>query len=93
MKKLYPIGTVVTLAGGTKPLMIYGRWQLRNNVQEVYDYVACFYPEGNVDDTYNVFFNHEDIKYIHFIGYQTKDEDEFQALVVKDLKKKQGIDI
>ena len=32
MMKYYPIGTVVTLVNGNRPLMIYGRKQIRMNL-------------------------------------------------------------
>jgi len=75
MKKIYPIGTVVTLVDGTKPLMIYGRFQNSGDSEEIYDYVACLYPEGNISDDYNVFFNHEDVDKVLFTGYQTEEDE------------------
>ena len=53
-----PIGTVVTLVNGTKPIMIYGRKQMQEGNDRIWDYVACLYPEGNLGDRYNVFFQH-----------------------------------
>ena len=45
MMKYYPIGTVVTLVNGNRPLMIYGRKQIQNESDILWDYVACFYPK------------------------------------------------
>ena len=43
--KYYPIGTVVTLVNGDRPIMIYGRKQFQENTDNIWDYVACLYPE------------------------------------------------
>lgn len=37
-----PIGSVVVLKGGNKPLMIYGRKQFNSRTGHEFDYVACF---------------------------------------------------
>ena len=47
MKKYLPIGTVVNLTDDDSLLTIYGRAQLKDS-STVWDYVACFYPEGDV---------------------------------------------
>ena len=85
MKKFYPIGTVVTLIDGEKPLMIYGRLQLQADSATMFDYVACLYPEGNINDDYNIFFNHEDIGEVLFEGYQTPEDEEYQVLMRESL--------
>jgi len=81
MTKFYPIGTVVTLLGGTIPIMIYGRLQFRADSEDIFDYVACLYPEGNIGDEYNVFFNHGDIETVHFVGYETPEEEKMLILI------------
>ena len=67
----YPIGTVVTLKNGNRPIMIYGRKQLQQNTNRKWDYVACLYPEGNLGDKYNIFFQHEEIESVYFTGFQS----------------------
>ncbi|GAB6933383.1 DUF4176 domain-containing protein [Calditerricola satsumensis] len=76
MKKidLLPIGSVVTVKGLEKKLMIYGRKQKRGGTNEIYDYVACMYPEGNISSQYNFFFNHKDIDKVIFRGYEDEEE-------------------
>ena len=37
MMKYYPIGTVVTLVNGNRPLMIYGRKQIQNESDILWD--------------------------------------------------------
>ena len=81
MMKYYPIGTVVTLVNGNRPLMIYGRKQIQNESDILWDYVACFYPEGNMGDAYNVFFQDEEINKVLHNGYESQaDEIMQQAL-------------
>ena len=81
MKKYLPIGTVVLLKNGSKKIMIYGRKQLAEDTGEEFDYVACLYPEGNIDDDYTFLFNHENINEIVFTGYADAEEDEFQKVL------------
>mgnify|MGYP003488956933 CR=1 FL=1 len=60
----YPIGTVVVLKDGNRPIMIYGRRQKQLGTEKEWDYVACLYPEGNLGEDYNIFFQHEEIEFI-----------------------------
>ncbi len=51
-KEFLHIGSVVSLKNGTKKIMITGYYMpmdLKNN-NKVYDYCACYYPEGVLDD-------------------------------------------
>ena len=45
-KNLLPIGSVVLLKGGEKRVMICGRIQAKSGENTIYDYSACYYPEG-----------------------------------------------
>jgi len=82
--KYYPIGTVVILKGGNRPLMIYGRKQLQENSELVWDYVACLYPEGNIDDNYTFFFQQGEIEKVLYLGYQSIYEEKMQQVLNKD---------
>ncbi len=75
-----PIGSVVTLQGGSQPIMIYGRKQIDENDGE-WDYLACMYPEGNLGEKYNVFFDHKDIENVLFKGYDTVIDREMQKFL------------
>ncbi len=79
--KYLPIGTVVTLVNGTKPIMIYGRKQMQEGNKNIWDYVACLYPEGNLGDEYNVFFQHEEIENVYHYGMESAEDDKIQALL------------
>ena len=74
MNKYLPIGSVVLLKKNKKKIMIYGRKQTMAESGEVFDYVACFYPEGNVSPEYTFLFNHDDIEEVVFTGYSDEDE-------------------
>ena len=73
-EKFLPIGSVVTLINGTKKLMIFGRFQKQVPPGKIWDYVACLYPEGNLDEKHNVFFNHFEIDNVFFVGYKDDEE-------------------
>ena len=49
MDKYLPIGSVVLLKEGEKRLMIYGVKQKESGTDKIWDYVACLFPEGNID--------------------------------------------
>ncbi|MBE5887674.1 MAG: DUF4176 domain-containing protein [Lachnospiraceae bacterium] len=72
MKEYLPIGTVVRLHNGTKEIMIYGRMQRAMSTGQIYDYVACLYPEGHLDNEHTFLFNKTDIEQVVFVGYQSE---------------------
>ena len=76
-----PIGSVVTLRGGSQPLMIYGRKQINTENNTEWDYIACMYPEGSLGDEYTVFFDHEDIQNLLFKGFETRIDLEMQKIL------------
>lgn len=82
MKQYLPIGSVVLLKNGKKKVMIYGRRQRRVvDVDREYDYLACLYPEGNIDEDYMYLFDEDSIDQVVFRGYSDAEEDAFvQAL-------------
>lgn len=78
MKELLPIGSVVLIKEGQKRVMIYGRNQIQVSTGNMYDYISCLYPEGNIDGNYTYLFNHENIEKVYFIGFQDEEELDFQ---------------
>ena len=84
MKEYLPIGTVVILKEGEKPIMIYGRKQIHAESNVAYDYVACLYPEGNLNDEYTYLFNHDQISEVVFLGHINEEEEEFLALLEEE---------
>lgn len=78
-ENLLPIGSVVLLKEANKRLMIIGRIQAKEGDKTVYDYSACYYPEGIVDPSSIFFFNHDAIDQLYFIGFQDREEIEFKT--------------
>ena len=71
--------------------MICGRIQTRAGETIIYDYSACYFPEGIIDPKHMFFFNHDAIDRIFFIGFQDSEELSYQdainnmgELIVKD---------
>lgn len=69
-----PIGSVVLLEGGNKRIMICGRIQAQAGSDVIYDYSACYYPEGIVDPKSMFFFNRDAIETVYFRGCEDQDE-------------------
>lgn len=80
-EKLLPIGSVVLLKESNKRVMIVGRLQRQKGTEKVWDYSACFYPEGILDPQKMFLFNHDQIAVLYFIGFQDKEGVEFQELL------------
>lgn len=77
---LLPIGSIVKLKGGEdKRLMIMGRIQLKEGDSKIYDYSACYYPEGLIDPENIFFFDHDSIEAAYYIGFQDTEEFAFRA--------------
>lgn len=68
-----PIGSVVLLNGGAKTLLIIGRVVQNATDEKIYDYCACYYPEGYFGDTM-YFFNQPDIALVCCRGYENEYE-------------------
>jgi len=71
---LLPVGSVVLLKDSKKKLMICGRIQAKEGDDRIYDYSACFYPEGMVSNASLYFFDHSVIDRVYFIGFQDIEE-------------------
>lgn len=76
LEKYLIIGSVVGIEGSFDKLMITG-YKVRNENNEIKDYVACKYPNGSTEKL--VCFNHEDIKRIYFIGFTTEYGNKFKS--------------
>jgi len=80
-RNLLPIGTVVLLKGGNKRVMICGRIQTKVGEDVIYDYSACYFPEGIIDPAQMYFFNNDAIERIFFIGLQDEEELAYQEAI------------
>ena len=79
-ERTLPIGSVVSLYGGEKRLMILGyvKYLRGDDSGKVYDYCGCTYPEGYVGSEATAVFNHEDIEHIYAVGFQNEVQMEFR---------------
>lgn len=79
MPELLPLGSVVTLKGGQKRIMIVGRMHKESATDRWFDYAAVLWPEGIIRSDRLFLFNQEDIRLIHFIGLQDVQEFSFRS--------------
>lgn len=77
VRELLPIGSVVILEEASKKAMIYGVKQINKANDVEYDYIGVVYPEGNMGDGTQFFFNHEAISQVFFRGYEDEERNAF----------------
>lgn len=88
MRNLLPLGSVVSVYGYDKRLMIYGRLQVNLSNGKRYDYIACDYPLG-VEDTMNgILFDNEAIEELYYVGFQDVEELNYRQAIEAYLEKK-----
>ena len=68
-EQLLPIGSVITLDGAQKKLMIIGASVRVEETNTTYDYIGLPFPEGYIDSEKMFLFYGKDIKEVHFLGY------------------------
>ncbi len=89
--RFLPIGTVVMLKGGTKPVMITSfciypaKYQMRETEPEeekkLFEYGGCVYPEGILTSEISLAFEHSQIEEILYMGYETEEHKKFSKLL------------
>ena len=79
IKELLPIGSIVQLKGAEKKLMVAGVLQTAvDDGGKEYDYFGLLFPEGHIgNDEYEYLFNHDDIDFVAFRGYDDGERKEF----------------
>lgn len=78
-EKFLPIGTVILVKKSTKPLMIIGfAVSPGNDKSVIYDYCGVMYPEGLLNSEQNIFFNHDVIEKILYMGYESELDVQFK---------------
>ncbi len=89
-ERTLPIGSVVSLYGGEKRLMILGyvKYLRGDDSGKVYDYCGCTYPEGYVGSEATAVFNHEDIEHIYALGFQDEVQFEFREKLERILEER-----
>jgi hypothetical protein len=77
IRELLPIGSVVLLKEGKKKAMIFGIKQTDKASGKEYDYIGVVYPEGNLGEQLQFFFQHENIDQVFFRGYEDEERNSF----------------
>lgn len=80
-RELLPLGSIVMLKDGEKKLMIYGRAQIAVADSAEFDYIACLWPEGNIDEEFMYLFNHSDIDEVFHQGYSDSEDVAFMEVL------------
>lgn len=87
LEGLLPIGTVVLLKDSTKRVMIMGVCQgSTKDLNKIWDYTACVFPEGFLGPDRMFMFNNEQIESIFALGYQDQEQMNFKVAVDKAIK-------
>jgi len=84
-EEFLPVGSVVLLKGGNKRIMICGRIQAQAGTDIIYDYSACYYPEGIIDTSSMFFFNRDAIETVYHRGYEDQEELDYRNNVLDQL--------
>lgn len=71
---LVPVGSVVSIEGVGIPLVVVGR-ALRDDNNDVWDYLAAPYPEGLTDAEHIVLFSRNKIQDVLFVGCRSSRDD------------------
>ena len=85
-----PLGTVVTLNGGSRRVMVVGRVQRDARTGIIYEYGACPWPQGMVDGSDLIVFNHGDVAQVHANGFVDVRETIWQR-PLDELRREAGI--
>ena len=80
---LLPIGTVVLLKNSKKRVMIIGvlQKQIKEGAEVIWDYSACFYPEGFMGPDKTFLFNADQIEKVFAVGYQDQEQFAFKEKI------------
>ena len=89
-ERTLPVGSVVSLYGGEKRLMILGyvKYLRDDESGKVYDYCGCTYPVGYVGSEATAVFDHEDIEHIYALGFQDEVQFEFREKLEQILEER-----
>jgi|GEM_PF-447262 len=85
-EKYLPVGTVVMLKGGTKRVVITGFCSTPNDdLENIFDYSGCLYPEGYLSSDQVCLFNHDQIETLYHMGLVDEEEKTFKEALVRYL--------
>ena len=81
-QKYLPIGSVCTLKGKNKNVMITGYYSVSfSGNLKINDYMGCAYPEGMLLPEFVCSFNHTDIESVDFLGFKNEEQETFKGLL------------
>lgn len=84
-----PFGSIVSLKGSNKKLLIIGVNQKPVNQDKLYDYCACLHPYGYLNSTDIFLFNKDKIEKIYFRGYEDEElKNYYEDLIWSKTKEK-----
>ena len=84
LEKYLQLGSIVLLKDAKKRMMIIGYEAVTDGENSTtYDYIGCLYPEGVVDPSKHLLFNHDQIEEIYFSGYSDIEDQEFKVELKK----------
>lgn len=88
-EKYLPIGSVVLLENAKKRVMITGFLVNDTSRSETFDYSGCFFPEGTIDPTKTLLFNHSQIVKVFHLGLSDQEEKDFKKVLTDFINKKE----
>ena len=95
-EKFLNIGSVVLLKGGEKRVMVIGYLPMPddNDLEKIYDYIGCIFPEGLISSDEMLVFNHDQIDKVYSIGYEDDETKSFKENlnVIYEEIQKNGVD-
>lgn len=90
LEKFLPIGSVVLLKGAEKRLMITGYCLIgKEDVNKVFDYSGCLYPEGIITSEQTIVFNHGQIEKVFALGYSDDEDKEYRKKILEEVNRKE----
>ena len=85
--KYLPIGTVCTLKGNNKKIMVISYFSIEYNGNvTMYDYKGCVYPEGLLLPSQVISFNHGQIENIDFLGFKNAQYEVFNNALNRNIE-------
>lgn len=87
MTEVLPIGSVVLIRQSDRRVMIIGRDQKDKKTGEVFDYIACYFPEGIQNSTRVLHFNWQDIVLVFSLGFFNEGELRLRQDLARERKK------
>jgi len=90
-EKYLPVGTVLMLKGGSKRVVITGFCSTPNDdLERIFDYSGCLYPEGYLSSDQVCLFDHEQIETVYHMGLVDEEEKTFKEALVKYLAEREA---